>query len=173
MRINKRGFGKKAQLMGMPFQMIFTLILIAIFLVVGFIAIRYVLDWQKQAQTALFKSELQNKITELWNKESADFTYTGTLPSQIKYVCIANINANINQNATNQTKQIWNDITIFKGQNKNLFFWPLQKDSPASNLEHLNLQDSKLPRPYCIKNEGKISIRLVKNADEALVRIVS
>ena len=172
MRLNKRGFGKKAQLMGMPFQMIFTLILIAIFLVVGFIAINYVLDWQKQSQVALFKSELQNKITELWSKEAADFTYTGTLPSQIKYLCITNINANINQNATNQTKQIWNDITIFKGQNKNLFFWPLQKDFSASNLEHLNLLDSNLPKPYCIKNSDKISIRLVKNADEALVRIV-
>ena len=164
----KKRMNKKGQVMGMPFQMIFSIILAIVFLTIGFIAIRYVLDMQKNSQAALFVSEFRNKVTDLWQKSIADYNFTAVLPKQVQYVCFADLSF---ANTTAMYGKIWDDISGFKG--KNMFFWPMEEIKvSALNIENLNIQD--LPtNPYCLSNaKGKVSIHLVKNSDEALVRII-
>jgi len=159
-------FNKKGQVMGLPFQMIFTLILIAIFIVVGVFAIKYVVDWQKQSQAALFVNDFRNKVNELWQKDIVDYTFSESLASQVKYVCFANVSL---PNTTTEFSNVWHDLTKYQGYT--MFLWPTNAvNIPNYKIEHIDF--SKLPRPYCIANTGKISIRLQKNSSEALLRIV-
>ena len=59
--------GKKAEVFGMSFGMIFSIILIAFFIVIAFIGIRYILNWQKQTQIGLFLRDLQEEVNDAWN----------------------------------------------------------------------------------------------------------
>lgn len=161
---------KKAQMMQMPFGVIFSILLIVIFIVVAFFAIKHFLGVKNCVQINTFVEDLQNEVDKVWRLTSTSGnSFPASLPSGIKYVCFADLNK-----ATNgEYKQLANE---FKGnlQQNNLFFYPPGKScgNPSANIEHINLPELiKDKNPYCFENKEKVSISLEKVYGEGLVRI--
>lgn len=159
---------KKGQLFGMPFNMLFSILLIIFFLVAGFIAIRFFLGFQKQSQLGLFIKDLQDSLDDSWNSPSASFDFKQTLPSGIEYVCFINM-TDESFNANPIEEQVY-DYVQFSGAsyNINFVYWPVEK---AGELAYTNLKHIKLPEgnPYCIAVENNLAtIKISKDFGEAL-----
>lgn len=86
----KRGKkAKKAQIMGLPFQFIFAVILIAVALFVGFFVIKMFLERAEQANINDFvKNQLTYEIQSIWSgPEEASVTKSLILSKNFEYVC--------------------------------------------------------------------------------------
>jgi hypothetical protein len=86
--------GEKGQLMGMPFQFLFAIILIVIVVFVGFYVIKMFLERAEQARINDFvKNQLEYEVQRLWSgPEEASETKTFTMSNKIKAVCFFNQN---------------------------------------------------------------------------------
>ncbi|MFH1249277.1 MAG: hypothetical protein V1660_03935 [archaeon] len=175
----KRGFLslKKAETMGMPFQMIFSLFLIAVFFVVAFFSIMNFLSVQNCAQVGLFQRELQEKIDSIWNAQSAENVFEGKLPGSVEYVCFLNFTrpktlTGLDSEGRDIANKVYNDLSVFyKFKKANLFLYPTKGacDMSYKLLKHIDA--SSTSNPYCIKNTGKISISLYKGFDDVYVKV--
>lgn len=166
---------KKAQIMGMPFQFIFSIILIAIFLFVAVVVIKTVIQTTQHSQTAKFENELIAAVEEMWLSTSAAKTYDFYLPSSIEYICFS-------QDITKWEKdmpleEVYDDIKRVSddsdARQANFFFYPQKilygfQMSPYIDItceknqaECLDL--SNLENPYCIKNAKGIKITFEKD----------
>ncbi len=178
----KRGFHirqRRAQ-MHLPLEMIFSILLVAVFLVVVFFVTRNFLDVQKCAQIGLFVRDLQSSVDEVWQVQEANTAFEREMPLSLKYVCFADLLKNKNLAALNEKEretasQIYDDLAVyFKYNNANFFFYPWQNAcSMAHNsIKHITL--ANMSNPYCFaEQKGKIKIKLSKGFDDNLVRISS
>jgi len=114
---NKRGQG----IMGMPFQMIFSLILIAVFIYAAFTGISYFLERADQAQLGKFVVELESKVNQVWQTTEARQTHVFTLPKSIELVCFGDLTKRV-------PEALCGDFELFREQAKirgsNMFFCP-------------------------------------------------
>ncbi len=164
---------KKAQVFGMSFGVIFSIILIIFILVVAGISIRYFLNLKKCAQIGMFVDELQKDVDKAWTGQKSNFVFSGTLPSNIEYVCFANLSNSLK--GIGAENKIYSDISIYKQADANMFFYPRRKacDMPYINIKHLDIEKITQSRnPYCLKiKESKIIIDINKEFNEALVKL--
>jgi len=164
---NKRG----QHIFGISFGTIFSVILIVFFIVIAFIVIKSFLNTQKCARIGIFVDNFENEVKDAWNSQSSSFKSSGTLPSNIDYVCFANLSADFN----GDNFDIENEIGLYQGQNANLFFYPKKNtcNMPYHNIGHLNIgKITDLKNPYCIAvDDGKIIINIEKGFNDALVSL--
>ena len=175
---------KKAQIMGMPFEMLFSLILIAIFIVVVFFVIRTVLIRAEQARIVMFEQELSGRIENVWMKTDAKISSSFDLPVSIKYVCFSPAISDPQADFEGLPDDMERQLTLYSEQAKDsnaLFFFPTNIPqshgiSPFMKItcgekkaECLDL--SSLKNPYCIQNTGKISLTFEKKIGDELVKI--
>ncbi len=167
--------GKKAQ-MHLPLEMMFSILLIAVFLVVAFFVTRHFLEVQKCAQIGLFVRDLQEKVDETWNAQEASTSFEAELPSSIKYVCLANLSegkslAGLDAGEKEIASTIYDELRILRFKNANLFFYPIESacSMPANYINHIDLEG--LNNPYCF-HLSKFRIKLVKGFDENLVKLI-
>ena len=157
------------QLFGLPFSVLFSIILIVFFIVVAGIAIRHFLNLRDCTQIGLFIEELQADVDKAWGSQSSSFESSGNLPSNIDYVCFANLSENFN----GDNFDIENEIGLYQGQNANLFFYPNKNtcNMPYHYIEHLDIgKITALKNPYCIAvSGGKIKIQIEKGFNDNLV----
>jgi hypothetical protein len=166
--MKKRG-GKRGQFQ-MPFNMVFSIILIVFFLATAFIAIRYFINLKSCGEVGLFLDDFQENVDSIWREQSAESIFEANLPGNIKYVCFSDLN----QNARGENKEIYSDLQLYSTYNANLFFWPPEKacEIPYKNIRHLNITGViKKDNPYCIKANGKLEIKMQKGFEDALVSI--
>ncbi len=168
--INKRG--KRAQhLFGLPFSVIFSILLIIFFIVIAFIAIRHFLDLRNCTQIGLFIEDLQADVDKAWGSQSSSFEFSGRLPGSLDYVCFANLSNSVSDGSLEET--VYNEISIYEYTNSNLFFYPREKacDIPYYNIKHIDIRGiTDLKNPYCIKIDGgEIVIGIEKEFGKALV----
>ncbi len=163
--------GKKAQIFGISFGIIFSVLLIIFFVVIAFIVINSFLKTQKCAQVGFFIEDFKNEIKDAWNSQSSSFEFKTNLPSNLDYVCFANLSANFK----GEYLDIGEDIGVFQGQNANLFFSPRKNacDMAHQNIEHLDIgKITSLKNPYCIAvNKGKIKINIEKGFNDNLIGV--
>lgn len=168
---------KKGQ-MHLPLEMVFSILLIAVFLFVVFFVVRHFLDVQKCAQVGLFARDLQDKVDGVWNSQEANTAFEEELPAGISNVCFADLKAGKNLVALNDTGRqeaadIYDNLAVyFKYSQANFFFYPWQNacNMAANNIKHVNL--ANLSNPLCFsKVNGGINIKLSKGFNDALVRI--
>lgn len=169
---------KKAQIMGMPIQMIFTLFIIAAFIVVAVFAIMKFLGIQKCTEIGLFVSDLQKEIDDVWQSQHASRGIELSLPISLTHVCFANLNSGKNIIDTGGEREealseIFDEIkeNYDYRKQKNFFLYPLKNacDIPAHEIKHVNV--SLMPNPYCFKNvNGRVKIRLVKGFNDIMVK---
>ncbi len=179
--VNKRGWGnKKAQgsVFGMSFGVIFSIIIIVFILVVAGIAINHFLKLRKCAQVGMFIDDLQKDIDKAWNSQKSNFPFPNNpnlvvLPSNLEYVCFANFSNSVKGGSLE--REIYDDISIYKYTNANLFFYPREKacNMPYIHIKHIDIEKiTELRNPYCVKvKKGKIVIKIEKGFNEALVSL--
>ena len=173
--MQKRVFNRKAQ-MEIPFQLIFSLILIAAFIYTASVGIKYFLATAELAKTNLFITQLEGDVNNIWVTTSeATKTYDYALPSSIKYVCFNSPNNLTQASLTNLNITACNDfgryITPFKdiSKNFNMFFCPANSAGKIKapiytsiNCKGKNCLEFK-KSPYCIQNiRGNVRITLTK-----------
>ena len=139
--------GKRGQL-EISFGMIFSIILIIIFLAFGFYAIKKFMDLQNSVQVEKFLSDFQNDVDKMWKSVQGSQSVTYSLPTKITSVCFQNDEF---ENLKFTSK------SIIRGRN-------------IENIDIEKIIESK--NPFCIPNvKGKLSLTLVKDYGETLVTI--
>jgi len=154
----------------LSFQLIFSLILVAVFIYAAFTGIKYFLAISQHAQISTFIAELQSKVDSAWLTTEISQTYEISVPSSIKYVCFSTPNTLTKAGLTGlnitECKDFENYILMFK--NMNMFFCPASAawkvDAPIYTYINCKTKDClTFPKtPYCIKTDGKVRFKLEK-----------
>jgi len=151
--------------MGLSFQMIFSIILIAIFLYAAFTGISYFLERADQAKLASFVIDLESKSENMWQATEASQTYSFTIPNSLKYVCFGDI--------TQVTEEMCPNFGIYKREagleGANMLFCPPDEAMALGTKAYFKLDCSGneclefYEGVYCVPQvEGKVSINLRK-----------
>jgi len=151
---------KAQQTMGLPFGLIFSIFLIAVFVVAAIWAVTHFLDIGKCSEIGLFYDELQNKVDEAWASQTSEFNFKIDLPSGIKKICFGNLTSEI----TNQ--EDFSEIEIYYLEEANVFLVPSGEacNIPYYNLKHINISEiTKLENPYCVDLEKRNEIKIKKD----------
>ena len=132
---------KKGQL-NISFGMIFSIILIVVFLAFAFYAIQKFLSFQHDATIAKFYEGLKNDVGKVWASTQASKEGEYNLPTSVVKVCFKN----------NPTKNIYLYEKI-----------PL----PDEYVDHLNIAS-----PFCVPvANGKVKLILEKSFGQAYVNV--
>ena len=157
---------------GMSFSMIFSIILIAVFIAAAFVGIRALLNWQKNVQVGLFIQGLQDEVDTAWAAPQSSTVYKGFLPTGIEEICIINWTSPV-ANSNDAEKNIMNEIkttaTVISSQN--FYIYPVKNNFKikTQTIKHL---DIRTHNPLCIKViKNQASIKVNKNFDNPLVEL--
>ena len=173
MRIKKLLKDKNAEgVFGMSFSMIFSILLIIFFIAAAFIAIKFFLGFQRNAQIGMFLDDLQYEVDKAWESQSSGFIFNSTLPSGIEYVCFMNLSAEV-ENADAIEEEVYRNMRDSGASWKvNFAFWPIEEagDFGFKIINHIQFPEDN---PHCITigKENVIGIKIEKNFGEALVRV--
>ena len=178
----KRGFNKinilpnskrSQEVFGMSFGVIFSIILIVFILVVAGIAINHFLGLKKCTQLGLFIEDVQGDVDKAWNSQKFIDEKSYTLPSNLDYVCFANLSNPLKGGG--MESEVYSDISLYELSNGNMFFYPGEKscNMPYVNVKHIDINEiTKSKNPYCIPIEkSKTTIKIEKGFNEGLVRL--
>ncbi len=139
---------KKAQ-MKLSFGMIFSIILIIVFVAFAFYAIQKFVGFQKQITIETFAEDLQEDIDTVWKSSQASQEKEYSLPKKIEEVCFTN-----------------------KDDFQNMYFESSEYVA-GKKIEHLNIEKIVEDKdPFCIKTiNGKVKMIIKKDFGESLVSI--
>ncbi|MFH1431033.1 MAG: hypothetical protein ABIG37_01020 [Nanoarchaeota archaeon] len=162
---------KKSQsVLGISFGMIFSVILIIMFIVIAFYAINVFLDIKNCGQIGIFKQDLQNEINRAWSSQETSSVFDGILPSKIKEICFLDMSSS----GKGKNIQYYEEIQKYSPQNINMFFMPIKTGCGelGFKLENIDIQNiTKDNNPYCIIKKEKTKIRIEKGFYEGKVRL--
>ena len=167
MRIICKHNKKAQQMMSMPFGMIFSIILIIVFLVVAFMVIRHFLGLQKCSEIALFAKDLQDTVDKVWKSSTSTENFAVKLPGSLDEVCFVDFTKVTN----NKYSEVKSRYSFYK---PNFFFYPTSSacEMPYLTIKYINAtQATENTNPLCIKNDGFGKIRISKEFYDSLVRI--
>jgi uncharacterized protein (UPF0333 family) len=135
--------------MNLSFGMIFSIILIIVFLAFGFYAIKKFIEMQETIQIQQFMKDVQDDIDKIWrsngeNTQEVDYV----LPKKITFACFQN-----------------DEFENLKFVSKQIIHGKM--------IEHLDIVGTiNNARELCIENiKGKVAFKLAKDDGEVLVRI--
>lgn len=161
--------GKNGQIK-LSFGMIFSIILIIVFLAFAFYAIKTFLGIQDAAQTGKFINDLKSDIDRVWKSTESSEEKEYVLPSKIDYVCFVDFELPAN----GPRRDIYSELRFVYFGDENMVFYPLG----SSNIDSIDITNIALSEiifdenPFCIENvRKKVKLTLVKEIDEALVTI--
>ena len=139
--------------MQLSFGMIFSIILIILFVAFAFFAINKFLGLQRIAQVGQFVDGLQTDVDKIWKGSQGSQEVQYFLPKKIKKVCFTD------------------------DEYGNLFFDPLGSSEGMDSIEIKHIDIEKITGnedPFCIENiDGKVKMTVKKSFGEALVIITS
>lgn len=127
--------------MKLSFGMIFSIILIIIFLIFSFYVITKILDFQKSGQIGLFVNDFQEDVNKVWQSSKASQVSEYSLPKEIEQVCIDEVSR--------------------------IVFRPL---GTGGNLDYTEIEHIT-PKEICFNNNGKVKIIIKKDYGETLVSL--
>lgn len=163
---------KRAQ-MQLSFGMIFSIILIIVFLAFAFFAIYKFLDIQNSVEVGKFKSDFQDDIDAIWKGSQGSQEREYFLDERIKYVCFAEIIQN--GNGDGDYSNFYGDFEQVSTGNENLFFYPVGSAQGNDALLIKNVDINVITQeenPFCVQNEdGKVKLLIKKDFGENLVTI--
>ena len=122
------------------FGMIFSIILIIVFLAFAFFGIKRLIGVQETSLVGQFKYDLQNDIDTMWNGPQGNQKMIYQLPKKIEGVCFIDDNS------------------------ENLYFLPIGKYS-GGRINHIDISGtlgSRDEKCFMVQN-GKIEITLIKD----------
>ena len=140
--MNKRGQ------LHISFGMIFSVIMIIIFISFAFFAISKFLGIQRNIQINQFYDDLQNDINAVWNSPQSNQEKAYTVPSSIEKICFVNSDNNM---------IVYNE----KG-----------RPTGSSHIDNIDTPAIVSSGNSCFENlDGKINLVLRKEFDDTLVTI--
>lgn len=162
---------KKRGQLKLSFGMIFSIILIIIFIAFAFYAVQKFIDVQKSVQIGKFASDFQNDIDKIWKGSQGLQEKEYFLPKKISFVCFADYSSN----EKGQNRNFYDELKLVYYENENLFFYPIgsAEGIGGKEMKHIDLtKTTETENPLCAKNiEGRISFTIQKDFNEALVTI--
>lgn len=166
----KRGGNKRAQ-QKLSFGMLFSIMLIIMFLIFAFYVILKFINFQKYSKTALFVNGLQEDIDKMWKAPQGSKTQKYSLPGEVLLVCFVDFNS-----APNNKQELYSEAELVSGGGKNnLFVSPIgaSKGFDSAELEHIDIKEIiKEKNPYCIENKNnKVEISISKDYSDKLVSL--
>lgn len=171
---------KKAQ-MKLSFGMIFSIILIIIFLSVAFYAITKFLGLKDNIQIGDSINKLESDINRIWRATQASESQSYAFPKDIEFICFIDYDKRARGEFTIYEKgdeiiNIYDELERTRSTNRqNLFFYPYGSGGSIGSYELKNINLTKIVKennPYCIENfRGEINLVLKKNFGEKLVVI--
>ncbi len=163
---------KKRGQMKLSFGMIFSIILIIVFLAFAFFAVKKFIGWGDSAQITQFKNNFQSDIDKLWAASQGSQQEEYFLPTKITYLCFLDYYANV-QGINHQ--DFYSELELFYHGSENLFFYPPESADglESAEIKHIDIGEiTTEENPFCIKNDkGKIKLVLKKDFGESLVRV--
>ena len=153
-----KGLDKRAQeTMGMPFGLIFTIMLIVLFIVIAFIVIKHFVSIGDCAKVGLFYNNFQTKVNEALESQSfSNVTFAVSLPSGVKKVCFGNLTAEITNPAD------FDAIHFYQFQDANMFLSPPEQacDMPYKLIKYINItRITSSSNPYCVDVSKGLQIK--------------
>ena len=165
--------GKKAQgTMEVPFQMIFSLILIAIFIYAAFTGIKYFMERADQAKIAQFLADVDAKVGTAWQATEMTQTYSFDVPKRVEMICFGDMSKSLREDVCPEF-DVYKDQAVQKGAN--MFLCPPRKVYSVGAPIYHSIRCNGNPCVdfkqdlYCVKNDGKISITLEKSIGSSKV----
>lgn len=150
---------KKAESsIGMSFGVIFSIILMIVFIVFAFIAINYFLNMSKVTTVNLFYENLQNNINKVYASPSSEKEFSFELPPKIEMVCFFDFN----KSATHEIEK-YKEVEMYDFTGENTFLFPQKAMSNLNKktIENINISQITInENPYCIQNPS--SMKLIK-----------
>jgi len=145
------------QTMGLPFGVIFSIILIVVFIVIAFIAIKHFLDIGDCAGVGQFYEELQEKVNEAWASQNSDFEFEINLPGGIDKICFADLSGEITG-----SQEDYKAIEMYSVYDSNLFLIPPAEacNMPNKLIKHINVSEIiSTSNPYCVEVGEELQIK--------------
>lgn len=164
----KKRVKKKGQ-MELSFGMIFSIILIIIFIAFAVYALIKFLSIQRTAEIATFINDFQTDINKMWQGSSGSQQKTYSLPSRVEKVCLIDYS----MSGKGET-DVYDELEQYFYEKENLFFYPAGSGDgiDAKEIQHLDIKKiTQTKNPYCLINNGKVSFTIKKDLNEALVKI--
>lgn len=165
---------KKGDIMGLPFSVIFSIILIIFFIITAIIAIKVFWNpsacaFVDQSQEALYKQNLQQAIDGAWQGDRSDSEFKQALPGKITYVCFLDLAKKDKGNFAS----FFEDLELYSEGKNNFYFYPGKmacEGFRGMTLSHINITEiTKTDNPYCVKSDKALTIE--KGFYDALVKI--
>lgn len=161
---------KKGQIK-LSFGMIFSIILIVIFLSFAFYVIQKFLDIKNSVEVGKFVEDLQNDVDKMWKSSQGSQEKEYLISSKVEQVCFIDYDS-VNKG---ESSELYQKLKQVYYGDENVFFYPVGSGNglDATEIDHINLEKvTEDKNPYCIESEkGKIKIIISKNFDEDLVQI--
>ncbi len=167
--------------MELSFGMIFSIILIVVFLALAVYAILKILETQRVIKINTSIKDLSDDIDEMHKKSGGNYQIERSygFPDKIEKVCFIDYECQ-----TTSSKgcvrgrgdyEIYSTLEFYYGDGENLYFWP-EKSSEgidSRRIENINLEETtKVTNPYCIDViDGKIDLILKRVEGSSLVII--
>lgn len=151
--------------------MIFSIILIIIFIAFAVYAVQKFIDVQNTVQIGQFANNFQNDINKIWKGSQGLQKQEYSLPKKIIFVCFADYSSS----KKGQNRNFYDELKLVYYENENLFFYPVGSGEGfnAKEMKHIDLtKTTESENPLCGENiNGKVSFTIQKDFNEALVTI--
>lgn len=167
---------KRAEVLGLSFGMIFSILLIIFFIIAAWIAIK--MFWNPnecalsdRSQEGMFKSEFEGAILDAWNSDDTTMDFKISLPAKVSHVCFLDMN----KKPRGEFEDFYNELSLYSEGENNLYLYPPKKACQgfrALAIQHINVSEiTKSSNPYCIENKNKPDLRLEKGFYDSLVKV--
>ncbi len=162
--MNKRG----QTIFGMSFSMIFSVILIAVVLAVGFFVIAKFLNLGSCTDTGLLYDGLQDEVDKAWRSTIYQGFYEEKLPSGITHVCFGDLDSNSDGVDRAKQSELREEFVEFE---RNVYLYPFSKSCDVE-LASTNIERVEIGGFFCIEGvNGKLKVKLSKGSGDSLVKI--
>ncbi len=145
---------------GMPFSVIFSIIIIIAILVTAFFVIKWFLGFQRCSQAGLFFRDLETAVKDAYNAPSANKQFARTLPGSVEKICLADVEM---QGETEEEEKMLLHFKRYGESDSNVFLYPSENicyDARSAKINYLEMPTEM----YCFDvNQGKIEMQIIRN----------
>ena len=152
------------------FGMIFSIILVIVFLGFAFYAIKTFLAAGDKAKAVKFLDDLQEEVTNAWENQASSETQEYILPGYVDFVCFVDFGSR----SRGENSALFAELNRIGNNEENLGFYPVKYTGfESATINHINLEETTADEnPLCIEaRNGEVQITLKKDFGEALVTI--
>lgn len=149
----------------LSFGMIFSIVIVIAILGVGVYVIINFVNLSRCTNINLFYNSLKEEVNKAWEADSVQKQLIKDIPSGIEKVCLGNFTQSYS-GFVNEHDAL---ARFSNAGRNNFFFYPPEKacEMAANRMEHI-----KTSKFFCVSaKEGKITLKLSKSSNDALVTI--